>query len=268
MGQQWEDLTGKRFGRLVVIGPAKSPDGKRGRRWWECLCDCGNIKIAPTVALKSGKTKSCGCMRDNDCGTEHYNFKGNKFIEINEKYCVGVDSQGEEFIISACDYDEVSKYCWTAQAKTSRRAKGGAYFSARMSRKSPEGHKMKMLQNFVWELHYGKIPKGKIIDHINRLPKDNRTENLRLSDKSGNSFNSIRTRVSNSGVVGVMFCQGKYHHNKWRAYINIGSKRKELGYFNTKEQAILARLQAELIYWNEICPGNILAYEKYKEKIP
>ena len=58
------DLTGQRFGRLVVIERVEShiqPSGQRKTRWL-CQCDCGNTKIVQYSQLKSGKTKSCGCL--------------------------------------------------------------------------------------------------------------------------------------------------------------------------------------------------------------
>jgi hypothetical protein len=48
-----------RFGRLVVLKRAK-PDGKCTRYW--CLCDCGKKKCIPARALRSGNTRSCGCL--------------------------------------------------------------------------------------------------------------------------------------------------------------------------------------------------------------
>ena len=57
------DLTGQRFGRLVVLEYA----GQTGKRsMWKCRCDCGNITVVRTSSLKSGNTKSCGCgMKDH-----------------------------------------------------------------------------------------------------------------------------------------------------------------------------------------------------------
>lgn len=54
------DLTGQRFGKLVVIGRNESKKYKN-RPLWQCKCDCGNITNVPTSALRSGNTKSCGC---------------------------------------------------------------------------------------------------------------------------------------------------------------------------------------------------------------
>ncbi|WPJ55995.1 hypothetical protein RCIP0099_00042 [Klebsiella phage RCIP0099] len=42
----------------------------------------------------------------------------------------------------------------------------------------------------VWFMHYGDIPEGLMVDHINLDRCDNRIENLRLVDKSGNAQNS------------------------------------------------------------------------------
>lgn len=53
-----KDLTGKRFGKLVVIGLG---DRQNGRITWNCKCDCGNIHNALSYNLTMGRTKSCGC---------------------------------------------------------------------------------------------------------------------------------------------------------------------------------------------------------------
>lgn len=59
------DLTGERFGRLVVIGPDSDyiqPNGKHRPRWI-CECDCGKQKSINGEALTRGLTNSCGCLQ-------------------------------------------------------------------------------------------------------------------------------------------------------------------------------------------------------------
>ena len=54
------DLTGKRFGKLIVL---KKADKKiQNRPAWVCQCDCGNTKIIAGDCLRKGDTKSCGCL--------------------------------------------------------------------------------------------------------------------------------------------------------------------------------------------------------------
>ena len=54
------DLTGQRFGRLVVIKFAGSDCYRQTK--WVCKCDCGNETIVNGKYLKDGTTKSCGCL--------------------------------------------------------------------------------------------------------------------------------------------------------------------------------------------------------------
>ena len=68
------EMVGKKFGKLTVI----KDSGKRKKSReviWECLCDCGNIKEAPTHALKSGITTSCGCETKNKYKKRKHRFK-------------------------------------------------------------------------------------------------------------------------------------------------------------------------------------------------
>ena len=57
-----KDLKNKKFGKLFVIGDYKQGDGKSKLATWLCKCDCGNYKRVASSSLKSGITKSCGCL--------------------------------------------------------------------------------------------------------------------------------------------------------------------------------------------------------------
>lgn len=61
---KFKDLTGKRFGRLVVISRDEEMSKKHHRSYWLCLCDCGKKKIIAGLSLSNGATKSCGCLRN------------------------------------------------------------------------------------------------------------------------------------------------------------------------------------------------------------
>ena len=57
------DLVGKRFGRLIVL--ADVGKDKCANRVWRCKCDCGNLVNVPGNKLRTGRTKSCGCYRED-----------------------------------------------------------------------------------------------------------------------------------------------------------------------------------------------------------
>ena len=103
-----EDLTGQRFGKLVVIKYKA-----RGR--WICQCDCGNITTADITKLKNGERFSCGCVhnkyqdikndkrfknlygvwskmkdRCNNKKNKHYKYYGGKGIKVCDEW------QGED----------------------------------------------------------------------------------------------------------------------------------------------------------------------------
>lgn len=54
------DLTGKKFGRLTVI---ERVENRKGRWFYKCQCECGNITVVSGNALTQGHTRSCGCTR-------------------------------------------------------------------------------------------------------------------------------------------------------------------------------------------------------------
>lgn len=64
-----DDLTGQRFGKLVVIERV----WRKGATHWRCKCDCGNETAVVNSHLVSGYTKSCGCLRVEFCKSDKIN---------------------------------------------------------------------------------------------------------------------------------------------------------------------------------------------------
>lgn len=59
-------LEGQRFGKLMVMNCIKEHSGKNAK--WLCRCDCGNEAIVESGSLRSGHTKSCGCLKGSKPG--------------------------------------------------------------------------------------------------------------------------------------------------------------------------------------------------------
>ena len=76
------------------------------------------------------------------------------------------------------------------------------------------------------------------VNHINEIKCDNRAINLEWCTKSENTIHSINNRKYKN-CVGVYFSKSR---NKWRAYIQRNNKRISIGSYNTKEDAIKARI--------------------------
>jgi len=58
-----EDLTGQVFGRWTVI--KQSTNRYNRHAYWECECECGTIKEVSATSLKGGRSKSCGCYKQD-----------------------------------------------------------------------------------------------------------------------------------------------------------------------------------------------------------
>lgn len=58
-GYGFQDLTGQRFGRWLVVS---FDTIKSTRTYWNCVCDCGKTKSVSALNMRQGKSTSCGCM--------------------------------------------------------------------------------------------------------------------------------------------------------------------------------------------------------------
>lgn len=75
------------------------------------------------------------------------------------------------------------------------------------------------------------------VDHINRIRNDNRWSNLRLADRTENTLNSSIKKSNSSGVVGVSWDKQR---SKWVAQARVAGKKRNLGRYDTKEDAVKA----------------------------
>jgi HNH endonuclease/AP2 domain len=92
----------------------------------------------------------------------------------------------------------------------------------------------------AWLYVYGELPKEDI-DHINRIPTDNRIDNLRLVSHAQNCQNRYSRFDSQSALQGVDF---QKRDSLWRARISASGKTVYLGMFKTKEEAYAAYQKA------------------------
>ena len=100
----------------------------------------------------------------------------------------------------------------------------------------------------AWLYMYSTFP-SKYIDHIDHNRQNNAIENLRDTEK--NCKNKSLYSNNTSGYHGIT-----YTNDKWKAVIGHNNTNIFLGYYNTKEEAIIARRAAERVYYYHINHGN------------
>ena len=76
----------------------------------------------------------------------------------------------------------------------------------------------------IWTLHYGEIPDGKILDHIDGNTRNNRIENLRLSNTKFNAQNQKKYSTNKSGKTGVYFNKYPEPYGRWCAHWKINGR--------------------------------------------
>lgn len=107
---------------------------------------------------------------------------------------------------------------------------GRGYKSGRIFDKTYHAHRV------AWAAFFGVWPD--VIDHINGDRSDNRLKNLRSVSKADNA----RNRRSFGKALGVNFDPRR---GKWRARITVARKEIHIGYFDTEDEALAARLIAQ-----------------------
>ncbi len=105
--------------------------------------------------------------------------------------------------------------------------------------------------SLAWFYAYGEWPNG-MIDHKDRDRTNNRIKNLRLASESENGANCSLSKANTSGHKGVMWYK---RHSKWVSQIRVNRKLLGLGYFTDINDAIKARVDAELKYFGEFSPN-------------
>ena len=251
MPRKCEDLVGRKFGRLTVVARAPDYIRKDGRKevMWECRCSCGNpnpvIVMSGNLKRKDRGTRSCGCIareasaeraRQNVVELHKANHKINEY-NLSGEYGIGYTSNGDEFWFDKDDYELIKDYCWHYNKR--------GYVVAWNIEKEFEVK----LHRLVMKVDDVNIE----VDHIQHPPRnehkiDNRKSNLRLVVHADNAKNHVIQINNVSGTSGVHFCE---RDGKWVARIGVNGRRIYLGSFDTKEEAVVIRKEAEIKYHGE-----------------
>lgn len=95
----------------------------------------------------------------------------------------------------------------------------------------------------VWMWHYGQDPATLEIDHIDGNRANDCVGNLRLATRQQQQWNIGRNSRNSSGCKGVSLYK---RLNLWRADIAATGRKRCLGYFKDKDQAIATYRAAAL----------------------
>ena len=143
---------------------------------------------------------------------------------IESDHAVGVFDNGVTMLFDIADLELVSAHSWHLDC---------------------HGYPATNIDGGLARLHrllITDVPVGLVVDHINRNKRDNRRTNLRLVTQKENCHNASTRSNNTSGVPGVFFDK---RANRWRAQIYQAGKTTHVGIYDSFDDAVSARKEAE-----------------------
>lgn len=246
-----KDLTGQVFGRLKVLERASDYVDPHGNPYpcWKCECSCNEHRVIVVrgADLKSGHTKSCGCIAKETTAligksTVKLNVYSEMITDEYGEYYIGFTSNtNREFYVDADDLEKIRHITW-----------GEYYYSGMSYLKGwdPESKRMEYMHVFMGYRGY---------DHADRNELNNRKYNLRPANNSDNACNRNLSNNKSTGFVGVR----KRKNGTYRAILTKNKKKLLDKTFATFEDAKIARLKAEAEWHKEFSLHRDL-FDEYK----
>lgn len=237
-----EDLSGRKFNKLMVL--RQGPDIISGRRRtaYYCKCECGNPEELLILAdsIKGGHTKSCGKCIYKDI------YKDNNIYDLSGDYGVCTMADGNKFIFDLDDYDLIKDYSWHLSGREYIGASINYRKDGKWTKHTLMIHRLIMgIQDISW--------KECVVDHINGDVFDNRKSNLRVIPQYKNMMNQKISSINTSGVPGVSFYK---KNNKWGVSIHYDGNYEYLGLYDSFDEAVKVRKEAEEKYFREYSYDN------------
>lgn len=227
--------------KLTVINRAEDyilPNSNIHRVRWNCICECGNSIVSIASKIRNGTTNQCyqctlKAKKENRVKQNHYE------ISSDGSYAIFYTSKEEPFWVDIEDIDKVLKYCWSYNSH------GYLQANSKGLQKSPL-----FLHRYLLGLKEGE---EEFIDHKTHhdwgeKQVDHRKSNLRKVSVTENNMNHKVRTTNTSGCPGVYYSTS---NKGWVAEIREHKHYHYLGTYPTKEDAVVARKEAEVQYFGE-----------------
>jgi phage pi2 protein 07 len=146
-------------------------------------------------------------------------MKQNKIENLGDITIIYSSNTNDKILIDTEDYEIIKNYCWSIKEDSPLH---------RYARARERGTKRFVLMHRIITKELG------IVDHVNHNTLDNRKCNLNITDTKGNLSNKIDYAYANKGIFYNKKCTKRPWYSTYRG--------KFIGWFTTKEEAILARI--------------------------
>lgn len=142
MGKPAINMVGLKFHRWAVESEAQKPNGAlQTGKFWNCVCECGTRRIVYGETIRSGRSKSCGCLKAEKNAIAMKEMRLRQSGSLHERFFA-------RFVKS-------ENGCWQWRAHTDKDGYGVL----------PCGHRNIRAHRLSYEIHVGAIPENLIVCH-------------------------------------------------------------------------------------------------------
>lgn len=202
------DLTGQRFGRLLVLNEARRD--KHESVLWQCQCDCGNLSTVSGASLRAKNSVSCGCYRREAASKANSTHRQSRVGKVSPTYKVWL---------------QMRQRCYNPNSPRYKNYGGQGIAICK---------RWQDFENFHFDM--GDKPQGLSIE---------REDNSDGYKPSNCKWATDQEQMHNKRARG--YCWNK-QKGKWRAYIKINSKKIHLGNYDNEKDARQAYLEGKKKY--------------------
>jgi len=261
------NLSGQRFGRWTVLPECHR--GTKGARIWKCRCDCGTERLILARSLKSGKTKSCGCLNREIVRNMAEDLTGQTFgkLTVLERDDPGAhrgsywrcrcNACGGECVVDRHRLVKGIKTHCGCKNKNDHTKKNITGQKFRMLTALYETDKRDRNGSVVWhcrcdcgnevDISYDTLVYSEVVSCGCRRLEANKELSGYVTRAANTSVDMLRRKNkvahSTTGIIGVY----QQKNGRFRAEINFQNKNYRLGTYQTVEAATKARLRAEQV---------------------